>query len=749
MIERERTFRRSARLGWACLLAIICGPAPGLAADYLWPFGASPCSGSLQSCVSGVPDGSRVLIREGDSVPDGYYVVNESITFDAKNLVITAAQNVVVDFAPGRSVSVEARPLIPSIPDVFTLTISNVGFLGGGIRIDSESINTTQDRTYQIDNVRMRASSTPGSCAISFLHAGTYAQYPLGVARLRVTNSRIVLPDAADAAAGGICASSNAGEWHLDFANNDVDAQRPSGSAGIYVSYSASGLFSGPLPGRIAISRNRIRTSGQGIAWGLCGICIDGGAAPSFGNPADIVDVRNNVVSGFGTLALPDSSAIRLSLDRGAWTFVNNTLRDNLRAAWIESNAGLDPATTVRFANNIFHENTFLSNDSPAIRAVTSAHHNLRHLSPASADAAIPPDSVGAVSGNPHLLSDEYPAPGLDSPAINTGDNAVVAAADVDRDGEQRIVDAAVDLGAFEFDHDASVRHVSGAANSGPNYSWLGLTLGSVFGTPTSADRVYATPVVTETDVPDPSHDSNLGVFYLDAERGWAAFWENQSTMNPGSAFAVSQTTYSTITHVTTPDSVALGGFYTEIDHPSLNGNPFAVAVVAHNYSGLISLYHDHPVALIYNPARSRWVIENEDFAVMPVGVEFNLQVLRAFSPNAVTVTANESTQRIDIRHALIDGNPCAVIQVSRRLPSMSSPSNTLHYALQYRPAPESIAGGTWSIVSRSLTAVPPATIPFAAGTTFNVIIDGSHANSCATSTALPGAPEIFADGFD
>lgn len=70
-------------------------------------------------------------------------------------------------------------------------------------------------------------------------------------------------------------------------------------------------------------------------------------------------------------------------------------------------------------------------------------------------------------------------------------------------------------------------------------------------------------------------------------------------------------------------------GSYTEIDHPLTNNAPGAMLIVTPNYNppNVTGGYNDHPIGVSY--FNNKWRIFNQDSAAMPVGVAFNVLIIR------------------------------------------------------------------------------------------------------------------------
>lgn len=70
-------------------------------------------------------------------------------------------------------------------------------------------------------------------------------------------------------------------------------------------------------------------------------------------------------------------------------------------------------------------------------------------------------------------------------------------------------------------------------------------------------------------------------------------------------------------------------GSYTEIDHPLTNNAPGAMLIVTPNYNppNVTGGYNNHPIGVSY--FSNKWRIFNQDSAAMPVGVAFNVLIIR------------------------------------------------------------------------------------------------------------------------
>jgi len=191
----------------------------------------------------------------------------------------------------------------------------------------------------------------------------------------------------------------------------------------------------------------------------------------------------------------------------------------------------------------------------------------------------------------------------------------------------------------------------------------------------------------------------------------------------------------SVFVHVAAPATIPPGlDHVTEIDQPTLNNQPDALAFVTQDWNPPegTTVYNDHVVGVYY--ASGRWRIFNEDFAAMPSGAAFNVMAAPLGSPNAfrhvVIAGVNTTPDSITgVSHALLDNNPCAVLQVTADYdPNFVYDAHVLSTGYDY--------------VSRRWFLRHVDGAPMLAGAAYNVWIDESLSRTCE-------GDRIFGDGFD
>jgi hypothetical protein len=155
------------------------------------------------------------------------------------------------------------------------------------------------------------------------------------------------------------------------------------------------------------------------------------------------------------------------------------------------------------------------------------------------------------------------------------------------------------------------------------------------------------------------------------------------------------------------------GGDATAIDHPLTNGNPNAIVFVTQNADpgGSSGVVNSHPLGVYYNG--SKWAIFNEDIAVMPKGVTFNVLIPDS-SVGAVVheaTSGNTSGNVTTIDSPLTNSNPNAILLVTQNW----NPGGGLG-TYNKHPVQVGYYGGKWLILNQDLANMP-------IGASFNVLV--------------------------
>ena len=683
----------SSRIAFAIVLAV-ASAAPASAATRVWPVVIGPgCNGSLQQCIDGAAAGDTVRIVADDVfLPDAYTAVDEEIVI-GKSLTLEAAPGIDAMFANGRSLLVET-PASGAI----SVTLRRLVIQGGNIRVFHR---TSADASYTLDRIRIEETfGGPGECAIDLNDRGTGSpSFVVGDGTLRFHARPEVTP-------GGICVNGDGGAWQVSLFRNYVQSDVGSLFSGISIA--------GTSAGNVDIGANQLHVHGtpRGIV-----VSQNEGSAPN------VLSIHDNLVTGQDTSAASTEAALRVNPTNTELRIVNNTFarnRNGLRINYRDGASG-------RVANNIVAFHTQVGLDIDPRHALIANSHNLI-FGNGSDEVFIGPGTIGV---DPQFVSRFDFRLRQSSPARDGGNNADVATlfgTAFDADGEKRIANGTVDMGALEWIGDVSVRHVATAENALFNTTRLeGLGLRG------TSERLVLTPLrggATTAELQE-----TLGVYQenIVGFGYYLAFHEDFNVpFTPGRRIHAYLPVRGATGFLHTSTSASVVDSFSRISHPELDSRPAAIAIVTHNWNpdGGTGVYHDHHLGLDY--VAPNWFVGNQDADTMLSARNFNLLVAPLGSPNAfVRETGSNARAELRLEHPLLDGNGCATPQVGR----VGAVRNDTAFTLDYR-AGAGGAPGHWFIVAEGAGATFPA------GTAFNVIVPGLRANACRI---VP----LFRDGFD
>ncbi|MFN7784075.1 MAG: choice-of-anchor Q domain-containing protein [Lysobacterales bacterium] len=686
----------------ALLLAAPLAPA----ATLTWPSpsGLGPCAGTLQACVNAAAAGDTVLIGADEPLlPDAYTAINEPITI-GKSLTLAAAPGIDAVFGPGFNVGFQ-----PTVPGPHQVTISGLVLRQGSVSIRDEG--TVAGSVFRVERMRIVEPTAPNAvpCAINFDLQSPSAQVIAG-------DNVIGGGDTAGELRSGICAfASGAGTTiNASLFRNRVTTGAAGLRSGISVVVPAAG-------GSVAVSGNTV--IGPRLELGIS-------VQRAQGTATTTVRIDNNVVSGQSD---PAGWGVRVLAGNSTATVVNNTVVFGARGLFV---TGFDALpVSGRVANNLvaFHSSTGVSIPDGG----ASNSHNLVFGNAFNAYTAGP----STVTADPRILRPTHPRPSNGSPAINAGNNADVPSLVLfDADGERRRTLGAVDIGAYEASGDAAERITVTEDTRFFNEAYI--TPFPVPLTPTEA----LVGVAGFGTWPMGASAHHLGVYPNPAgPSGWSVFLQPIALQMPvGATFHILSPFGSKtgIRHATAAGNVS--GALTTLDDAELNGalNRARIAVPFHRWDGL---YHDFPIGMRWvSTSGGRWQIRNEDGAAMPSNQNFNVVVAPSLSPNAFRTTLDAFARRTwRLEHPLLDSNPCAAPIVGRvDDPDVAGDiTNPTPFGVVFDPPSGPGAPGRWVVVADA----PSGTPTLAAGSAFNVIIDGDQANRCRA----PLQNSVFANGFE
>lgn len=693
MLRSSRTILSRAALV-ACLAA---AAIPAHAATRVWPVLIGPgCNGSLQQCIDGAIPGDTVRIIADDFLTsDSYTAVNEDLLI-GKSLTLEAAPGIDAVLTRGRIVQVESPASGP-----ITVTLRRLVVRAGRIRVTHLSDGAG---SYTLDEMRVEeAAGGGGSCGIQFRDFGTGTpSFVVSDSVLRFRNPQAANPFA-------LCAFGNGESWQVSFFRNHIESENGALSAGMTIGGTSSGA--------VTLSENQLFLHGapRGILY-----------SQNAGSTANILSIHDNLLTGHVDPAPVAQGAVQLQLTNTELRFANNTIFGNSHGVRIAYTA--PDASFGRIANNIIAFNSLSGLIvEPGFTAIAN-DHNLVFGNGANEFVA----GAATITTDPQFVSGEDPRLRSSSPARDTGNNADVPLSpgifEFEGDGEHRFVNGRVDIGAFEWNGDQSVRHVANPATTAFNSTEL-----DTISAATNSVRVLLTPLrgpVTGAEL-----EETLGVFQaLNGSSQYFAFHEDTgATLSPGRRIHAFAPLFGVtgFLHTTTVGSVV--DAYSRITHPELDSRPGAIAIITHNWNpgGGVGTYHDRRIGLDYSAPN--WFVGNQDGVLMQSGRAFNIAVAPVGSPNAfVRVGPSSPATELRLEHPLLDDNRCATPQVSRTGSTLNNTAFTLEYRVGGFGAP-----GHWFIVAEGA-----GTPTFPANAAFNVMIPGAQANACRIN-------RLFSDGFE
>lgn len=679
----------------AFLAAVAAAAAPAGAATRVWPvlIGAG-CNGTLQQCINGAAAGDTVRIINDDFLTsDGYTAVDEDIVI-SKSLTLEAAPGVDAVFLPGRTVLV-----FSPTSGAVAVNLRRLVVRAGSVRVVHRNVDPG---SYALDQIRIEeADGGIGECAVGFEDRGEgMASFVLGDSTMRFSDRRAFTPSA-------ICAFGQGGAWQVSIFRNFIESAEGSLFAGVTVTGSSAG--------HVTVSGNQLHIDGASR-----GIVV----AQSPGSSANVASINDNLVTGQRSVPPAFEYALAVNPMNTDMRIVNNTLARNSNGIGIGFFEG--NASAGRIANNVVAYNAIGLNVDARFSTI-SRDQNIVFGN--EVDTGTP--SAGTIASDPMFVAHNDFRLRMASPARDNGNNADVATflgVAFDADGERRFSNGIVDIGAFEWSGDQSLRHLATATNTlGNNTRFEGFQFLGPF------ENLIVTPL--RAPAAGSELQETLGVFQaFDGSGDYFAFHEDIGVdLSPGRSFHALAPLGGVTGFLHTSTLASVVDAYSRISHPELDSKPGAIAFVVHNWNpgGGPGVYHDHRLGLDY--AAPNWFVGNQDDAAMASGRSFNIVVAPVGSPNAFVREVGASPRaELRLEHALLDDNACATLQVGRS----GSTLNDTAFSIEYRPGGAG-APGHWFIVAEG--AGTPA---FPANTAFNVMVSGAQANACRTSG-------LFADGFE
>jgi len=209
-----------------------------------------------------------------------------------------------------------------------------------------------------------------------------------------------------------------------------------------------------------------------------------------------------------------------------------------------------------------------------------------------------------------------------------------------------------------------------------------------------------------------------IGVWYSSSSQKWAIFNQDIASMTTNATFNVliPATDATALIHAATAANIINNSTF--IDHPLINGNPYAIVLVTQNWNpgGGAGTYNSHTIGVWYSSSSQKWAVFNQDLASMPTDAAFNV-LIPATGTDAFVHTAtvaNISGFWTYIDHPLTNNNPNAILLVTQNWnPGGGSGIHNIHpIAVLY------------SIDEKKWTVTLQTTAVMLDGAAFNIIVN-------------------------
>jgi len=390
--------------------------APAGAATRTWP-GAAPCATTLQACIAGADAGDVVEVAS-----DG--PINESLEIFGKSLTLRAAAGFSPVLQAGQSTDVI---------DAFGAN-TQVAIVIEGLTVRDGTITAYQGGSGAFGvTIRNNVVEAGGLDAnFTAIRVTTFGATPTGPVNVAIVDNDIRLGFLGGDDIGAIGIEDLPGPTIATIERNTVGDGGPSSTYGAIRARNVAGVAD------LLLRNNRIAAAGYngGI------VLVQDGA----GGTLD-ARVLNNLVTGAIDFTGPQPGGVSLLASAGTLhaDVFGNTLVGNDTGFIASKGAGASLTGTL--ANTLVADN---ASRGVIIGAAAGADFANEHdlvfgngtddFTPGAGTVQADPSFVGA--GDFHLRSD--------SPARDAGNSAFTTDIPVDLDGAQRVVGAAVDIGAWE-----------------------------------------------------------------------------------------------------------------------------------------------------------------------------------------------------------------------------------------------------------------------------------------------------------
>lgn len=666
---------------------VVSATAPAHGQGAIWPDTSSPCDGTLQECLDGLPPGMYVQIVIDE--PGALVAGGSSELVLSKTVSLVAASGYAPVFPDGLGIRGD-------FTDPVNITLAGIRLRDGGVQLSANHASGSSRFHVEL----MDLVDQIGDNGIVIEQAGA------GSTEATVSENRYLC----DSGSGNaLQLQATAGVLDATVAFNQVEISTGASAYGMLAYSAGSGTQT------VRFHGNRVH---GGFVYG--GICVV--AAPGTGGilAAQAVLHSNVLVggpsgTGTGICVFGGENDLHVDVDHNTVIGYDTALRHIVRPFSAPASTGV--ITGVVSSNLFAHNQTGWRRDTIASSVSNAANLFFGHAG-AVAGSAPPVLAADTVFSDPRLRWREHPYLRGDSPAIGAAAAALPALVAelpaVDGAGSRRHKGTARDIGAYEYgDHWLPPARAEAGNTSGNWFYVSHPSLDTLHGA-----RLLVTPffagAVTNT--------RPFGVWFDTGLAQWSVFNQDLSSMPLGAAYQafVPAAGPGNFLHQVPPSGTL--GSETLLDDPSVNGNPDAIVIVTQNWNptGSSGVYNDARIsARTY--ADDNWRIRSSELSI-PGSAAFNVYA-QDQSPSAFVHYVNEfnrggGSTRID--HPLLDGVSCARLQVTLR-----GNVDDLEFDVFY-------GGDHWQIFT-----------PFGSldGAAFNVVFSTEQVFECSDI--------LFANGFE
>lgn len=249
--------------------------------------------------------------------------------------------------------------------------------------------------------------------------------------------------------------------------NNCIIEKNTGSQAGVYGQY--AGSYANPLITSTTVDFTNCIIRNNQSAGTYANIQIMGYSGTSWGNPVSRVSnskfinclFHDNVSleagnQGASCITVLQSATAGGFLNTAYVDIINSTFTKNVRTNGGEVLSFLN-ATNARLINSIIYNNNN-NNGGNTTTTPLYLHGSDVSMYPTGINNIIQGGQLGGINANPLFVSASDFHLTSTSPAINAGNNAYLVGITTDLDGNARIVNTTVDLGAYEYDSTLSIK---------------------------------------------------------------------------------------------------------------------------------------------------------------------------------------------------------------------------------------------------------------------------------------------------